>query len=38
MTSEAGPAAPTRLELPAERATGLQAALADGVRCSYWPS
>ena len=35
MTSEAGPAAPTRLELPAERADELQAALAGGARALY---
>jgi len=35
MTSEAGPAAPTRLELPAERAAELQAALTDGARALY---
>jgi hypothetical protein len=35
MTSEAGPAAPTRLEFPAERAAELQAALTDGARALY---
>ncbi len=35
MTSEAGAAAPTRLELPAERAAELQAALTDGARALY---
>ena len=35
MTSEAGAAAPTRLELPAERAAELQASLTDGARALY---